>query len=391
MLNIKDTYFNFASSQKVADIKKKATLDKLLNYDNYGVLSRKEFIFKALQDDYKPIKTENYTYYSSRLNDWTKPKTLYTMENEEGLSYEVTKTEYDYALHLINNGYIDIEKAKQFIDQEQEEKEQQARLQAKKEERERQERELQQQKEDQERKECLERKQKEWYTIGEQLLSNFNNNPITAVLDEHWAEIKNIYVNEEKEKFYDSMQNKFTIMLGNQNYCIHHLQYYIGNESDPYGSKYTIKNNPSMTLEKDVLFKVFSNLSLEDKPITITAKVKALYENREYKGGKEIKQHKFYYIEVDPDTRIKKFKEAYGQKLNIEGIICYLQTMNDDRYRIIEARTGMSLGHTESSKKKAVDKAKEGVKSNIDRIESMINHTLKINGISPLFQEQEAI
>lgn len=75
-------------------------LNVINRYDNYGNLPRKEFIFKALQDGLKPGIQYNVTYYS-RKGYTTKP-VVYIMDAQE-YSIDITKTEYNYAIYLIEN------------------------------------------------------------------------------------------------------------------------------------------------------------------------------------------------------------------------------------------------------------------------------------------------
>jgi hypothetical protein len=82
------------------------TLNKLIrfNINNYGVMTCKDFILKALQDGLKPAIKYNVQYYSSRAEKgYTVKPVVCTMNLEDGTSIDITKTEYDYALYLIEN------------------------------------------------------------------------------------------------------------------------------------------------------------------------------------------------------------------------------------------------------------------------------------------------
>lgn len=392
MLNLSETYFGFTDNKKPMQAAKiEKTLDKLWRFDG-EVMAMKKYVFLKLQEGSKPGYEENYSYYSKRLNDYTKPKTLYKLMHEDDCYTEITKTAYEYANYLLKNNLTDEDNASQFIINETKEKEEKEKLEREKEQKKREEQEAQREKEEMERKEALAKKRKKWFEIGEKVVSNFESNPIMEVLDNNWKEIKSIYVDEEKEVFYDNMIQKFTEMLGNESYCAYWLKFYINNENnqDLYKNDYTLRNNPMRKLEKEILFKAFSNVSVEDKDTTITAKVKAVFENREYKGGKAPKQHKFYYVKKDPETMTSTFVEAYGQKIIIDNIECYVRK-EDGKYIVTEAKTGLSIGGFNSNKNKAISIAKELIKKNREKMEQFINKQIERNGVSPLFQEQKAI
>lgn len=79
------------------------TLNKKISYGfgSYGVLTCKEFICKALKDGYTPIVRHDVKYYSKRSDKgYTVKPTVYSMKDKDGLTVDITKTEYDYALHL---------------------------------------------------------------------------------------------------------------------------------------------------------------------------------------------------------------------------------------------------------------------------------------------------
>ena len=393
-MNIKDTYFGFTNHKKPLQAGKiEKSLDMQWRYKG-KIYERKVLVYNMLKEGNTPLYRENHTYYSKRTDGYTKPRTLYKLEDKNGSSYlEINKTLYDYTNYLLENNFTDGKVAEQFIHNEIAEKEKKERLEQEHLEKEKEYQEKQKEKEDQDRKERLEHKQKEWSKIGEQLLNNFETNPIVEVLNYHWKEIKSIYKDEKKENFYNNMTERFTKILGNKNYCIYWLQGYIENENDPdeYKKEYTIKNYSLRKLEKDILFKTFNNVSLNDKRITIIAKVKAVFENREYKGSKTPKQYKFYYSHIDKVTGLKEFKESYGQKFIIDDYTCFMRTIEADKYSMVEAKTGLGVSGGFSSKSETIKQAKESVNKNKDKLNQIIKSNIEKHGISPLYQDQKAI
>lgn len=381
-MNLKNTYFGYTDNMKVMKAGKvEKTLDKLIRY-NDDIMTEKEFAYKALQEGYRPKIIENYSYYSRRLDDYTKPRTLYSLENNDGIFIEVTKTLHDYAKYLLENDFLNEEKAASYIQHEQQRKEEHERLQREQEEKERQERELQRQQQEEKRKQYLVIKMQQWNKKGQELLSQFENNPITAVLDCYWSEIETIYKKHDiqfnKEKEYNNALNKYTIMLGNQDYCVFWIKYYVERENnDPMKLEY----NVTKFLEKEILFKVF-NIQVTDQPRTITAKVKAVFDNREYKGSNKIKYETFYILNTE-----RQFEPRQGEKMNIEGITCFIHKDDNGNYRITEAKTGMNLGAISPTKKAAIEKAREGIKHNKDKMNVLIERAINNYGLSPLYRE----
>jgi hypothetical protein len=82
------------------------SLNMLVKYDKYGTITRKEFILKTLEDGLKPIVRHNVKYYSRRAEEgYTVKPVVYSMDAGD-YDIDITKTEYDYALHLIKNGIV---------------------------------------------------------------------------------------------------------------------------------------------------------------------------------------------------------------------------------------------------------------------------------------------
>src|SRR5690606_8519370 len=164
------------------------------------------------------------------------------------------------------------------------------------------------------------------------------------------------------------MNNKFIQILGNINYCKHYAKYYLEDNENTY----TIENNPSRTIEKDFLLSVF-NLEENDQPITVTAKINAFYNGKEYKGSTPAIEHTFYWY----NNQEKQFIEAEGQKVMIEGFTCFIRKV-DNGYIITEGKTGLGIGGMQTSKKAAIDKAKEAVKkAGKERMEKVINQNIE--------------
>src|SRR5690606_9109071 len=114
-VNIKSTYFGFTNNLKpMQAARKEKTLNRLIRF-NDNMMTEKEFIYTLLQEGLTPTIEENYSYYSRKLDDYTKPKTDYRLTDQEGAFYSITKTSYDFAQHILNNNFQDTETASNYI------------------------------------------------------------------------------------------------------------------------------------------------------------------------------------------------------------------------------------------------------------------------------------
>lgn len=391
-LNLKDTYFGFTNNLKpMQKARAEKTLDKLYRHNNV-IMTAKEYIHSKVKENFLPDYEKDYSYYSRRTKEMTKPRTLYKLQNEEnGYFTEVNKTEYEYALHILENGYTDHETASEYIEKEQQEKAEKERIQALQEQQAREEK--QRAEEERRQKEKAEREEKirQWKQRGKQLLETLNNDPIKEVLEQYWQEVKELYPQQNKDEYFTHFTQVFTEILGNINYCIHYSQAYIENENksdeDVTKASYTIRSNPRMCLEKSLLFKVF-NLNTSDSNRTITAKIKAIYEGREYKESKNTSKQleTFYILKVG-----QGFEERQGEKHTAEGITFFIhKDEKEGIYKATEASTGLGIGVRETSKREAIKQAKNNIKRTRDRIESVINRSIEKYGISPLYKQEKA-
>lgn len=382
---MKETYFGFTDNLKpMQKAKVEKSLDILIRFDDGDkekVSTNKEFVYNRLKKGCKPEYEEDYSYYSPRLDDFTKPRTLYKLVFPNNSTFnEINKTLYNYALYLLENDYIDEQKSSAFIDNEKKAKEESQRLEQERIKKEREGKQRIKEQEEKERKERFEKKQKQWMLIGENLLQNMNNNPITTVLDQHWETMKSMFTDlkENNDTTYSDLVQKYTVMLGNQGLCAHRSQYYVECENKDDGREYTLEGNPTMFLEKEILFKTF-NIQLIDKPTTITAKVKAIFEGREYKGSKPIELETFYYFE---DAH---FIECKAQPISIEGMDFFIYS-NYEKHFLYEARSGGKVWNN-ASKSELIKTVKEKLKNNKSTLQSNVNLLIKKNGLSPRYHE----
>jgi len=118
-INLQSTYLGFTSTLiPLQKTKVQTTLDIQIKHNNI-IMPKKQFIYDKLQQDYTPHIEEDISYWSRKLQDYTKSKSEYRLSNQEGIYYTITKTEYNFALHIINNNFLDSDKVIGFITEEQ--------------------------------------------------------------------------------------------------------------------------------------------------------------------------------------------------------------------------------------------------------------------------------
>lgn len=374
-MELKNTYFGFGENLKpMQRARKYKSLDKLIRH-NGTVMMEKEFIYTLLKEGYRPHIEANYSYYSKRLDAMAKPKTDYQMLNEQTSSfYSITKTAHEFASYIVENSFLDEQKAKEFIINEQLQKEEHQRKEVE-----------QRQKEEEERQECM-RKQREkeeaerrekikkWTEIGKQLMNESVINAITATVENHWDQIKSQFPKTVKEELINKITASMPQYLGNYEYIKSHVQYLIHDDIN--------KNNLNNILDKDIYMTIF-NVSETDSKRTITAKIKSFYAGKEYKGNsKPVIKETFYFY----DLKNSCFVEAEGEKINIEGYVCFIRQLDNGKYAITEAKTGASLAGIHDTKKEVIETAKEKVKQNKGKMDDIIRKTIECYGISPLYK-----
>lgn len=372
MFELNNSFLGFTDNLKpLQKAKVEKHLNSLISY-NDTVLTQKDWIFQLLQNGYTPKLEENYSYYSRKKDGYTKPKNLYMLAKENGSFYEVSKTGYEFAKYLIKNGFTDIEKAKHYIEQERQQKEELERLKREQEEKEKRKREEQErirrEKEERERQEKI----KQWIEIGKKYMTEEVKNIITETINKHWEEIKPIFPSVNKEDFTNDCINKFTQFLGNKEFIKSNAHYLMFDNLN--------KNNLNNKIMKDIYIKLFKLTDKDDKR-TVTYKIKAFYDGREYKQ-KECKKEIFY-------IRTKQgFEKREGEKLIIDNLVCFLHVNEKGLYQVTEAKTGMKIT-TDASKKEVIEKAKQLIEKNKSNIDNVIKKAISQFGLSPLYRDNE--
>lgn len=374
-MDVTGIYFGFTDSKEgLQQNRIHSILDKVVKDEHLGLVSYKLHVIDKLRRGYVPEKEENYSYYSSRKGNYTKPKTLYKLAGNVSYYYEINKTLYDFANYLIDNDLLIGNKLEEYIHNQQQIKAEKSKL-------EREERIKLQEKA---RLEEQDRKQRQQVIAKQQLMQG------SRIIASREVDVM-IY--EEFNKHREALTKR-----GNQSFdtIMESLLQYYSRIFSSYGTlksrvsyilfDYKVEDyiNPRNDMEATLYTRLFKIQDTDSKQ-TVTAKVKAWYHNRVYTGGsskpKELEE--FYYY----DTKDTCFKHAVGEKKSIEGLTCFILEKEDGTYSIIEAETGVALLSGKTNKVKAIQETKDKVSRNINIVKSNINKFKSTRGVSPLYRE----
>lgn len=344
-------YTQNLSPMKKAKVEK--TLLKLIRYKG-EVIYTSEFVAKKIIEGSTPAYEENYSYYSRKLDGYTKPKTLYKLDNEDNSYNEITKTEYDFSLWLMDNNittpeaYINGKKLESRrllnIDKQ---------LQEEEEEKTRQQKELEQKEED-----------------------------------------FKVWLNEESKKY----NNEKNIELSQKIY----FEYLGQNNSNGTIKLLTLIDNIDNDLCKDKLIswlhngnkasiKVFECITGLRLPKNNSERVEFLQgtfkkdykEPIDFKPRQKAKEKKLIEFKIRVGNSIETAK---GEKLdNKYGLNLYIQYRDHD-YAITEGSTGMLLVPFKTTKKELMEAYSEALNDNkIERLRGIIK--TQIEKLGSLNQE----
>lgn len=273
---IKNTYFGFTDKMKpMQKAKVEKVLDELIRYDNDKIMRHKEWTLEFLNRGFIPAIEENYSYYSPRIDGYTKPKTLYKLEKESSF-YEVPKTIHDFAVFVLENGFTDNEKATNYATEETErlnkQKEEEERIRLQKEAEEKAKREQQ----EEESKQRAALKQAQWKAVSDKHMTDEILNIAENAIEKSFSELGYEVEQSSKDEFKKHYMERFIIEFGNIDYIIHNAKY-VFNEG--------MNGNMHNDIHREICRHVF-NIAEGDHPNTINAKIKAFYNGTEYKGNR---------------------------------------------------------------------------------------------------------
>jgi len=359
--NIKDTYLGFTDNLKpMQKVKAEKTLDNLIRC-NDNIITNKEFIFIKLQEGLTPSIEEDYSYYSRKLQGDTKPKTDYRLKDQDASFYHITKTEYNYALYLLDNNFLDEQRVKEFIVVENNRLLQSAQD------------ELNQKQQDKERKETLEREKQEFDNWLTEQAENYNNNDKLNLA-------KIIFL--DKHGSYNELYLcKILILIDNINNitCKDKLINWL--HSDNTTSKkvfYHITGIKLPSTNKGTM-ETLNELVLSDYQGIIP------YRKKQQKVNKNIKTETFYKL-------VKKYPDYHFETVIGEPITKYELDMaivqNNGEYSILESKSGALLVSKTNTKTELMSKLKSLIDHyGIEHTKKLIQDSIDKFGISPKYKD----
>lgn len=353
---IKNTYLGFTDNLKpMQKARVETSLDKLIRYNN-KVMKKKEFILVKLQEGSTPHLEENYSYYSTKIDGYTKPRNDYRLNNNNNTYNEITKTEYDFANYLIKNNFIDEENIKAYIAVEEQQ------LQQLENER------LDKEKREQEEKAKQEQEQENFKNWLQDQAENYSD-------DEKISITKEIFLNEVGS--FNIRQVQLLVLIDNFDNpkCKDQLKEWLS-----YYNKASLKTFFHITGIKLGT----TDKAIQEKLNSITSKdFQGLipYVKKEKVEQQEVQKEVFYEMIRIPEPH---FEEVLGEPFKKYGFEMFIKESNG-KYTISEARTGV-LFVSGNSKKELMENLKSAVdRMGINNIKSQLEKLINQFGLSPRY------
>lgn len=357
-----NTYFGFTDSmQPMKKARTQNTLDKKYRYSD-GVMTCKEHLYKLLQTGATAQIDNNYSYYSNKTHEMTKPKTDYqiyfTIQDngkEIAVYNSVTKTEYDYFVYLQSNGFTDSVKADQFIFNEQNriKAEQQAQENTERLQREAEQKEIEEQKHF-----------KQW--LGKQA-AQYNDTTKIELQKQIWLDL-----------------------IGNYGSNVIELLVLIDNMDNP---RCKAELRDWLHLHNKASLKTFeciTGIKLGSTEKEIRAVLDSITQ-ADFKNTQEFKPHKKHEQNQQEETFYilynKHYLECFGIPLSKYGLDLFIRE-HDNKIVISEARTGLMMS-TGKTKSEALEQLEQTMAQfTIEKINHLLAKSIEKYGISPKYQEQ---
>ena len=354
-MDIKNTYLGFTNNlTPMQKARSEKLLDDIKRYDG-TIMTNKEFIFNQVKLGSTPIIKEGVQYWSRKLNDYTKPKTEYRIKDtkEDHSFWVIEKTLYKFALYLIENDMTNEENIKRCITEEENKL-----------------------KEEQELKEQQEKQKQQ----QEQEKVNFEN-----------------WLNEEARKYnntekLDLLKQIFLAETGQYGGGSLRLLVLIDNFDNPMCKE---KLRSWLSYYNTASLKAFFhltgiNLGRTDKAIqerlnSITSKdFQGMISFKPRKDKEEKELETFYTFSFDSLNNKYEYQECLGEHFKKYGLNFFISKSNKG-YSITEGTSGLNAG-TGKNKQETLSQLAENVnRIGIDRLQEVINNSIKKNGISPKY------
>jgi hypothetical protein len=342
-------------------VKVENTLKELIRIDDI-VMSQKNFILNKMLEGYKPSLEENYSYYSRKTGEMTKPKTEYRIENNKtNLYYTINKTYYDFANYILENDFLDMQKINSYITAEEDavktEEQKQLDLERK----------------EQAEKEAKEQAEKDFSNWLDNQAKNYNS-------DDKLNLAKEIFL-QELGQYNEYSLRKLLILIDNidnENCRTNLISWlHVGNKTSKKVF-YHITGIKLSSIDKETR-QILKSVSSSDYTGMIA------YKKRKSKSEPTLE--KFYKLVGNSDNLC--FEEVLAESINKYGLELFLIKTNSG-YNLSEARCGRNLT-TGNTKEQIFEQLESFINDHgIDKINSIINESVNKYGLSPRYQTVEA-
>ena len=364
-MNIKDTYLGFTDNLKpMQKVRTKKTLDNLIRC-NGNVITNKEFIFIKLQEGLIPCIEEDYSYYSSKLRCETKPKTDYRLKDQDGSFYHITKTEYNYALYLLENNFLDKQKVKEFIVTENNRLLQLAQD------------EFNHKQQEKERKENLEREKQEFNNWLTEQAENYSDNEKLDIAKSIFLDIQGQY--------NELMICKLLVLINNIDnpICKDMLKSWLHTHNTTSKKVFYHMTGIKLSSTDKGTMPLLDSLNTADFQ-DIVPYIKK--QSKVDKVKKEVITDTFYKLIRTPEPH---YEEVIGVPISKYGLDMFITQDSNGVYSISEAKSGLLITNA-STKNELMKKLKDAInRHGIEKINQIIQEQINKGGIgiSPKYRD----
>jgi len=364
-INIKDTYLGFTNNLKpMQKVRAEKTLDNSIRC-NGNVITNKEFILIKLQEGLIPGIEEDYSYYSSKLGCDTKPRTDYRLKDQDGSFYHITKTEYNFALYLLDNNFLNEQKVKEFVTAENNRLLQSAQD------------ELNQKQQEKERKENLEREKQEFDNWLTEQAENYNNNEKLDIAKSVFLDIQGQY--------NELMLCKLLVLIENieNPMCRDMLKSWLHNHNTTSKKVFYHMTGIKLPSTSKGTMPLLDSLNTADFQGIIPYVKK---QSKVNKVKKEAITDTFYKLVRKPEPH---YEEVIGVPISKYGLDMFVIQDANGAYYISEAKSGLLITNA-STKNELMKKLKDIIEQyGVEKVNQMIQEQIDNGGIgiSPKYRD----
>ncbi|MBG9776170.1 hypothetical protein [Brevibacillus laterosporus] len=387
-MDVSKTYFGFTVKMKPMQKRKTENVLDALVRDNGKVIPEKVWIYQKLVEGYTPEIEKDFSYWSSKTKEMTKPKDEYRLV-KNGFYNTINKTLYLYAKYIIENGLTDSEKATKYINDEQMKIEQfkaeQERIFVEEKARQEQKRQL----EEQERQAKKEEKEKALHDTIHALTSD-ELNKIKNITDYILKEYVNLLNSVTIEEVENWVKNSIANSKLYPESAIANIKYYkelIADQCPNSTNANYIKRSKMLQDVRELFFGITLDMSPQTTRKILSGKLTGEEATNRIQKAEQARQHQldklvtFYRFIAG-----QGFTQAQGERIIIEGITVYGMEYKGN-FILIEESSGAQLTKGKNKTEAKKNAKKVILHHGIEKVKNIIAQQVNKNGLSPLLQQ----